>query len=78
MRNLTQEDLTQLGAEMVLIRINNDELIRDNEELKQDASDVLQYVTKQFHLSGDWSLICFFEVSEWIFVRILLTLSIFC
>jgi hypothetical protein len=53
MRNLTQEDLTQLGAEMVLIRINNDELIRDNEELKQDASDVLQYVTKQFHLSGD-------------------------
>jgi hypothetical protein len=53
MRNLTQEDLTQLGAEMVLIRINNDELIRDNQELKQDAIDLLQYVTKQYHLSGD-------------------------
>jgi hypothetical protein len=53
MRNLTQEDLTQLGAEMVLIRINNDELIRDNQELKQDATDLLQYVTKQYHLSGD-------------------------
>jgi hypothetical protein len=51
MRNLTQEDLTQLGAEMVLIRINNDEMIRDNKELKQDASDLLQYVTKQYHLS---------------------------
>jgi len=50
MRNLTQEDLTQLGAEMVLIRINNDELIRDNEELKQDAVNLLQYVTKQYHL----------------------------
>jgi hypothetical protein len=53
MRNLTQDDLTQLGAEMVLIRINNDELIRDNKELKQDAADMLQYVTKQYHLSGD-------------------------
>jgi hypothetical protein len=53
MRNLTQEDLEQLGAEMVLIRINNDELIRDNEELKQDAVDLLQYVTKQYHLSGE-------------------------
>jgi hypothetical protein len=53
MRNLTQEDLTQLGAEMVLIRINNDELIRDNQELKQDATDLLQYVTKQYHLSVD-------------------------
>jgi hypothetical protein len=53
MRNLTQEDLTQLGAEMVLIRINNEELIRDNQELKQDAADMLQYVTKQYHLSGD-------------------------
>ena len=52
-RNMTQEDLTQLGAEMVLIRINNDELIRDNQELKQDAVDLLQYVTKQYHLSGD-------------------------
>jgi hypothetical protein len=51
MRNLTQEDLTQLGAEMVLIRINNDELIRDNQELKKDAVDLLQYVTKQYHLS---------------------------
>ena len=53
MRNLTQEDLTQLGAEMVLIRINNGELIRDNQELKQDATDLLEYVTRQYHLSGD-------------------------
>ena len=53
MRNLTQEDLAQLGAEMVLIRINNGELIRDNEELKQDAIDLLEYVTKQYHLSGE-------------------------
>ncbi|HXB28326.1 MAG TPA: hypothetical protein VNW49_00820 [Puia sp.] len=52
MRNLTQEDLTQLGAEMVLIRINNDELIRDNQELKQDAIELLQYVTRQYNLSG--------------------------
>ena len=53
MRNLTQEDLTQLGAEMVLIRINNDELVRDNEELKQIPLNLLEYVTKQYHLSGE-------------------------
>jgi hypothetical protein len=51
MRNLTQEDLTQLGAEMVLIKINNDELRRDNRYLKDDVVNLLQYVTKQYHLS---------------------------
>ncbi len=50
MRNLTQEDLTQLGAEVVLIRINNSELMRDNRLLKNDVKDLLQYVTKQYRL----------------------------
>ncbi len=51
MRNLSQEDLTQLGAELVLIRINNDELKRDNRKLKDDVEDLIQYVTKQYHLT---------------------------
>jgi len=50
MRNLTQEDLTQLAADMVLIRINTNELIRDNLWLKADAINLLQYVKKQYGL----------------------------
>jgi hypothetical protein len=48
MRNLTQEDLTRLAAQMVLIRINNSELIRDNRWLKNDVENLLQYVAAQY------------------------------
>lgn len=47
-RNLTQEDLTQLGAEMVLIRINTNELITDNERLKKDAINLLRYIKQEY------------------------------
>jgi hypothetical protein len=33
---------------MVLIRINNNEPIRDNRLLKSDAENLLQYVTPQY------------------------------
>jgi len=48
LRNLTQEDLTRLATQMVLIRINNGELIRDNRLLKSDAENLLQYVSAQY------------------------------
>jgi len=49
MRNITQEDLTQLGVDMVLIRINTRELVDDNRLLvRNDAVNLLQYVSKQF------------------------------
>lgn len=48
MRNLSQEDLTQLGVDMVLIRINTTELLRDNKLLKDDAVKMLQYVKEQY------------------------------
>jgi hypothetical protein len=51
MRNLTQEDLTQLATSIVLVRINTNELIRDNRQLKTDALNLLRYVTKQYHLA---------------------------
>jgi hypothetical protein len=50
MRNLGQADLTQLAAQMVLIRINNKELIDDNLLLEKDVIDLLKYVTKQYDL----------------------------
>jgi hypothetical protein len=50
MRNLTQEELTQLAAQMVLIRINSNELITNNLRLKNDAVELLRYIRKQYHL----------------------------
>jgi hypothetical protein len=53
MRNLTQDDLNQLAADMVLIRVNTDELLRHNREAKNDAVNLLQYVNKQYHLGDE-------------------------
>lgn len=50
MRNLTQEDLTQLRTNMALINVITGELLRDNGFLKQDVSDMLHYVNKQYDL----------------------------
>jgi len=47
-RNLSKDDLEQFAANMVLIRINTDELVRDNRGLLQDATILLQYVKEQF------------------------------
>ena len=53
MRNLTQEDLTQLAADMVLIRINSNELVENNRKLENDAVKMLQYVSKQYKLEEE-------------------------
>ena len=53
MRNLSQEDITQLGTDMVLVRINTNELLQDNLSVKGDAEKLLQYVKKQYHLEED-------------------------
>ena len=50
MRNLSQDNLTQLAAQMVLIRINNKELINDNRMLEKDATELLQYITRRYDL----------------------------
>ena len=48
MRNLSQEDITQLGVNMVLIRVVNDELLRDNRKTKNDVTALLQYVKERY------------------------------
>ncbi|HEY9003393.1 MAG TPA: hypothetical protein VIM89_18700 [Mucilaginibacter sp.] len=50
MRNLTQADITQLGADMALIKVNSAELVRDYSGLRERATDLLQYVQKQYDL----------------------------
>jgi hypothetical protein len=50
MRNLTQADLTQLAADIVLIRVVSDELVRNYKGLKERATILLQYVQKEYDL----------------------------
>lgn len=53
MRNLTQDDLTQLASQLVMIRINTHELLDDNRMLLKDAVELLNYVTKQYGLTNE-------------------------
>jgi hypothetical protein len=53
MRNLSQVDLDQLAAEMILIRIVSKEMLADNRQAKDDAVELLQYVTKQYRLEDE-------------------------
>jgi hypothetical protein len=53
MRNLTQGDLDQLAADMVLIRIVTKEMVTDNRVVKDDATRMLRYVVKQYDLEGE-------------------------
>jgi len=52
MRNLTQNNLDQLAADMVLIRIVTNEMLRDNRQIKDDAVALQRYVIKQYRLKG--------------------------
>jgi len=49
MRNLTQGDLDQLAADMVLIKVVTEEMVRDNVHSKADAVALLHYITRQYH-----------------------------
>jgi len=48
-RSLTDSDLAQLRTDLVLIRINSNELITKNRAAKADAQNLIKYVTNHFH-----------------------------
>jgi hypothetical protein len=48
-QNLKPEDMAQMASKMVLVRTNTNELIRDNRILFDNATELLQYVKKEFH-----------------------------
>jgi hypothetical protein len=50
MRNLTQNDLDQLAADMVLIRVVTDEMLDKCIIVKTDATAMLHYITRQYDL----------------------------
>jgi hypothetical protein len=53
MRNLTQADLTQLAADMVLIRVVSSELVRDDVSVKENAVNLLKYTILEYDLGKD-------------------------
>jgi hypothetical protein len=48
MRNLSQNDLEQLSADIVLIRTNTNELLLDHGRLRKDLNNLLQYVKQEY------------------------------
>jgi len=48
--NLTQNDLGELAAQMVLIRVNTNELAQDNQLLLDDARDMLKYIKERYSI----------------------------
>jgi hypothetical protein len=53
MRNLTQDSLTQLAADIVLIRLVSVELVRDDKSVKENAVILLKYTTSEYDLGKD-------------------------
>jgi len=53
MRNLTQADLTQLAADMVLIRVVSDEIVRDDKSVREKAVNLLKYTISEYDLAKD-------------------------
>ncbi len=50
MRDLTQAGLTQLAADIVLIRVVSDEIVRDDISVKKKAVDLLNYTISVYDL----------------------------
>ena len=50
MRNLTQADLTQFGADIALTKVVSSELVRDYKGAKEGATILLKYVQKEYDL----------------------------
>ncbi len=48
LRNLSTNDLPQLGANMVLVRINTNEQLQDVEMVRKDVMQLLQYTREQY------------------------------
>lgn len=46
--NMKQDDLTQMASKMILMRTNTNELVRDNRWVFDTATELLEYVKKEF------------------------------
>jgi hypothetical protein len=51
LHNVTQAELSELAAQTVLIRINTNELVKDNQALVDEAQDMLKYISKQYGIN---------------------------
>jgi len=53
MRNLTQNDLTQLSMDMELIQSYNDDMISCQRNLKNKATKFIEYIRKEYNLKNE-------------------------
>ena len=53
MRNLTQDNITTLSIEIVMIQTFNGDMISYDKKMKADAVNLIQYVTKQYGLADE-------------------------
>ena len=53
MRDLTQAGLTQLAADMVLVRVVSAEIVRDDVSVKENAVNLLKYTISEYGLPRD-------------------------
>jgi len=53
MRNLTQEQMTDLSVKLMTVSGNISALVGLEEELKEEAQKIIEYVVKQFHLTTE-------------------------
>jgi len=51
--SLSQADVSRLGTDMVLVRINTKGLLEHNLRAKADAEKLLQYIKRQYHLEEE-------------------------
>lgn len=51
LHNVTQGDISELAAQMVLVRINTNELVKDNQALVDEAQEMLKYISKQYGIN---------------------------
>ncbi|RYU91713.1 hypothetical protein EWM62_07180 [Mucilaginibacter terrigena] len=52
MRDLNQADVTQLAADIALIRVVSNQLVIKNRKVKEDAVKLLEYVVKQYDVEA--------------------------
>jgi hypothetical protein len=53
MRNLAQDDITKLDVEIAMIQAFNGDMISYDKKMKQDAVNLMKYVTKQYDLEDE-------------------------
>lgn len=53
MRNLTQDDLTQLSIKVLMIKVFDRQIVSNYSRVKSNAIEFMDYINKEFHTGTD-------------------------